>query len=176
MMRILALIVSLAYCTNLLGALEEFRLVRDTETGNTSIVVGPDNIMSQCHIMSTLEYCYITNMVFKWYVYMNSSNEGRKALHGDKVGSAEVTTNDVGLIVKRQRYEDGYVYDEKAEVRKPKVISNLVVPRRSVILHPSGISRKQKDMREARERILQKKPKEVIINHDANTGKDTVVE
>lgn len=180
-MKRLALILSLAAGLCAFGEQEVFRLVRDTETGTTAIV-GVDNVARQCHILTPDEFCYVTNMVFKWYAYMNSTREGRAALHGKKEGNATVTTNDVGIIVKRQAYEDGYVHEETAKVSRPRPkgvigarIKGLDAARQVRIHHPAGISQKQMEMREARERIRQKKPKEITVNHDANTGKDTVV-
>lgn len=180
-MKRLALIIALAAGLCAFGEQEVFRLVRDTETGATSIV-GVDNVMRQCHLLTPHEFCYVTNMVFKWYAHMNSTREGRAALHGKKEGGTTVTTNEVGIIVKRQAYEDGYVHEETMKVYKPRPkdrpdanVPGLDAPRKVRIRHPAGISQRQKEMREARERIRQKKPKEITVNHDANTGKDTVV-
>lgn len=179
-MKRLALVLALAAGLCAFGEQEVFRLVRDTETGATAIV-GVDNVMRQCHLLTPDEFCYVTNMVFKWYANMNSTREGRAALHGKKEGGVTVTTNDVGVIVKRQAYEDGYVHEETAKVKpRPKdradvKVPGLDAPRQVRIRHPAGISQRQKEMREARERIRQKKPKEITVNHDANTGKDTVL-
>ena len=176
-MKRLALILALASVLCAFGEQEVFRLVRDTETGATAIV-GVDNVMRQCHLLTPDEFCYVTNMVFKWYAHMNSTREGRAALHGKKEGGVTVTTNEVGAITKRQAYEDGYVHEETAKVSKPRpkvVIDGIPKPMVIPVRHPAGISQRQKDMREARERIRQKKPKEITVNHDANTGKDTVV-
>ena len=182
-MKRLALILALASGLCAFGEQEVFRLVRDTETGATAIV-GVDNVARQCHILTPDEFCYVTNMVFKWYAHMNSTREGRAALHGKKEGGVTVTTNEVGTITKRQAYEDGYVHVETATVPKHKLrpngridarIEGLDAPRQVRIHHPAGISQRQREMREARERIRQKKPKEITVNHDANTGKDTVV-
>ena len=180
-MKALAFVAVAALCVAANAEQEVFRLVRDTETG-TTCVVGVDGVMRPCHLLTDSEFYFVTNMVFKWTAYMNSSKEGRRALHGEKDGGVEVTTNGVGVIVKRQRYEDGYVHEETARVvnrPKKKIDAVLVAPTKPptpTFRHPSGISEKQRKMREARERIRQKKPKEVTVNHDANTGKDTVVE
>ena len=176
-MKRLALILALASWLCAFGEQEVFRLVRDTETGTTA-VIGVDNVARQCHLLTPDEFCYVTNMVFKWYAHMNSTREGRAALHGKKEGGVTVTTNDVGAIIKRQAYEDGYVHEETAKVSKPRpkdVIDGIQKPRVVPVRHPAGISKRQREMREARERIRQKKPKEITVNHDANTGKDTVV-
>ena len=176
-MKRLALILALASGLCAFGEQEVFRLVRDTETGTTA-VIGVDNVARQCHLLTPDEFCYVTNMVFKWYANMNSTREGRAALHGKKEGGVTVTTNEVGVITKRQAYEDGYVHEETAKVSKPRqkdVIEVIPRPRAIPLRHPAGISQRQREMREARERIRQKKPKEITVNHDANTGKDTVV-
>lgn len=181
-MKRLVLMLALAAGLCSFGEQEVFRLVRDTETGMTAII-GVDNVARQCHILTPSEFGYVTNMVFKWYAHMNSTREGRAALHGKKEGGVTVTTNDVGTIIKRQAYEDGYVHEETAMVAKksrPKNridarIGGLDAPRQVKIRHPAGISQRQREMREARERIRQKKPREITVNHDANTGKDTVV-
>lgn len=171
-----------AVCTCAHAELEVYRLVRDSDSGNTA-VVGADGVSRVCHILQDDEYAYVTNMVFKWYAYMNSSERGRKELHGEKSGSAEVCTNEVGWLVKRQRYEDGYVHDEKlvkfdsskmSYSRRPPDIRRPPA-RAAKTRHPAGISKMQIDMREARERVKNKKPREITVNHDANTGKDTVV-
>lgn len=157
--------------------------MRDTDTGRTA-VVGVDGIARPCHLLTEQEFQFVTNMVFKWCAYMNSTKEGRTALHGKKDGGVTVTTNGVGAVVKRQAYEDGYVHEETLAVNRPRQAKALTLngvpvlppkPRAAPIRHPAGISQKQKEMREARERIRNGKPKEITINHDANTGKDTVV-
>ena len=177
-MKNLALILALAAGLCAFGEQEVFRLVRDTETCATA-TVGVDNVAQQFYILTPHEFNYITNMVFKLYAYVNSTRDGRTALHGKKKGGVIVTTNDVGIITKLQRYEDGYVHEETATVRKsrPKVmrIEGLDAPSKVRIHHPAGISQRQMEMREALERIRQKKRKEITVNHCANTGKDTVV-
>ena len=181
MKRFMAIsIAALCLCAN--AEQEVFRLVRDTTTGATA-VVGVDGVLRQCHILSDDEYHYVTNMVGKWYEYMNMTKDGRSYLHGAKEGKTVVTTNEAGVITKLQRYSDGYVHSETAVVKerpttRPRLHIGLEEPRevpKRTIRHPAGISAKQREMREARERVRQKKPKEITVNHDANTGKDTVV-
>lgn len=163
---------------------EVFRLLRDTETDATA-VVGVDNVPRTAHLMSEQEWHFVTNMVFKWCAYMNSSKEGRKALHGEKVGGVVVTTNDVGIICKRQEYADGYVHEETGEVAPssrrvsarqgfPKELKDAKPRKIPAPKKPQGISERQYQMRMKRERALKKIPVEVTIEHNANTGKDTV--
>lgn len=157
---------------------EVFRLMRDTETGATALV-GVDAVPRQVHLLTENEWHFVTNMVCKWTIYMNSSKEGRRALHGENDGGVVVTTNKTGVIVKRQKYEDGYVHEETGVVSRrarnkadgAKITADLM-PRPTP--RPTHISKRQYEMRQRRERVKKGIPREVTIDHDATTGKDTV--
>lgn len=179
-------IVAVALCALSLCAVcretEVFRLLRDKDSGAT-FVVGVDGVARPCQLLTLEQFYAVTNMVEKWYAQMNSTKEGRKSLHGDKVGKPEVTTNDVGIIVKRQMYEDGYVHEEtgrimpKARMATAKVLPDAPpAPRAIVVKKPSNISQRHFEMRQAKERVKNGIPKTVTIRHDATTGKDEVVE
>lgn len=179
---LLAVLVAAGMSAN--AETEVFRLLRDTETGATA-VVGVDNVQRTAHLMSEQEWHFVTNMVFKWCCYMNSSKEGRKALHGDKVGGVVVTTNDVGIICTRQEYADGYVHEETGKVSQrarrmaarqglTEELKNAEPRKIPTPKKPRGMSNRQHQMRMKRERALKKIPVEVTIEHNANTGKDTV--
>lgn len=178
-------IVAVALCALSLcavcGETEVFRLLRDKDSGAT-FVVGVDGVERPCQLLTLEQFYAVTNMVEKWYAQMNSTKEGRKSLHGDRVGQPEVTTNDVGIIVKRQKYEDGYVHEEtgrvmpKARRATAKVLPDAPPAPRAIIVKPSNISQRQFEMRQARERAKKGIPKTVTIHHDATTGKDEVVE
>ena len=179
MKRIVAVaLCALSMCA-VCGETEVFRLLRDKDSGAT-FVVGVDGVARPCQLLTLEQFYAVTNMVEKWYAQMNSTKDGRKSLHGDKVGKPEVTTNEVGIIVKRQVYEDGYVHEETGRVMpKTRKLTAKVLPDappapRAIVVKPSNISQRQFDMRQAIERA--KKPKTVTIRHDATTGKNEVVE
>ena len=164
----------LLFCLASVADTEVFRLVRDTETGATALV-GVDAVPRQVHLLTENEWHFVTNMVCKWTVHMNSTKEGRRALHGEKDGGLVVTTNETGVIVKRQKYEDGYVHEETGVVsrrERNKAITADLLPRPTP--RPTHISKRQYEMRQRLERVKKGIPREITIDHDATTGKDTV--
>lgn len=177
MKRLSAIILACALAATGFCSTQVYRLNLDTETGETTLV-GMDDVTRRVHLLSEEQYQWVTNICQKWVAYMNADKQRRAIYHGEIVGKT-VTTNGTGVITMRTEYQDGFVHEERAVKREPLARPALKKPnqnaRKRMIAHPAGISAKQREMREARERIRNKKPKEILIRHDANTGKDEVV-
>lgn len=152
---------------------EVFRLERDTETENLAIV-GVDGVRRQVALVDPDEYAMLTGNVAKVWAALNSTLDGRQKLHGKQTKTivdketASVTTE----------YADGYRHTEKMVKRTPPK-PPAAVPRgkakAAAERKPANISARHWEMRQRVKAAKDGKPREVTINHNANTGKDTEV-
>lgn len=169
MMLTLAALVAVTASANT----EVFRLERDTET-ETIAIVGVDGVRRQVAIVDPDEYAMLTGNVAKVWAALNSTLDGRQKLHGKQTKTivdketASVTTE----------YADGYRHTEKMAKRTPPR-PPAAVPRdkakAAAERKPANISARQWMLRKRIKAAKEGKPREVTINHNANTGKDTEV-
>lgn len=174
MKRLSAIILACALAATGFCSMQVYRLNLDTETGETTLV-GMDDVTRRVHLLSEEQYQWVTNICQKWVAYMNADKQRRAIYHGEIVGKT-VTTNDTGVVAMKTEYQDGFVHVELARVKRPSVASSL--PRQlqeaKPSVRPHWMSERQFKMRERRRKALKKEPIEITIEHDANTGKDTV--
>lgn len=175
MKRLSAIILACALAATGFCSTQVYRLNLDTETGETTLV-GMDDVVRRVHLLSDVEYEWVTNICQKWVAYMNADKQRRAIYHGEIVGKT-VTTNETGVMTMKTEYQDGFVHVELGRVRRPSAASTL--PRKlqeakPTRAKPHWMSERQFKMRERRGKALRKEPIEITIEHDANTGKDTV--
>lgn len=129
----------------------------------TPYIVGGDGIRRQVCIVDPAEYAMMTGKVDQVWRSLNSSEDGRKSLHGARVRT-EVDTN---LAVRVTVYQDGYRHSVPMEIKRPDVHKKMKV-------NDTRISNRQMKFREALMARRNAKPKEVTVEHDAANGKDEV--
>lgn len=175
MKRLATIILACALAATGFCSTQVYRLNLNTETGETTLV-GMDDVVRRVHLLSDAEYECVTNICQKWVAYMNADKQRRAIYHGEIVGKT-VTTNETGVMTMKTEYQDGFVHVELGRVKRPSAASNL--PKRLQEAKPTRgkphwMSERQFKMRERRGKALRKEPIEITIEHDANTGKDTV--
>jgi len=130
---------------------------------DTPYIVGVDGVRRQVCLVDPAEYAMITGKVDQVWRSLNSSEDGRVSLHGARVRT-EVDTN---LAVRVAVYKDGYRHSVPMEVKR-----HAALPPRPV--KNTRISDRQEKFREALKARKNAKPKEVTVEHNAETGKDEV--
>lgn len=137
----------------------------------TAYVVGADGVERPVVLVTPDEYDALTNRLETVWRSYHSTADGRKRLHG-KIERTEI---DGKLRQKTEIHADGYrhvePFVEVAKTHKPTVLQKKIVPQK-----PKGMSEKQWEMRKAFAKHRMGVPKTVTVEHDAATGKDTVLE
>lgn len=118
-------------------------------TDEKPFIVGADGVRREVVIIEPEYYAMLTGRVEQLWRKVNATESDRVGLHGPRV--IQSVTNGV----KRTVYRDGFRYDEK-------------------MLKSSRISPRQAEMRSRFNHWRDGKTKEVTVDHDATTGKDTV--
>ena len=154
------------------AATEVFRLERDTDTGALA-VVGVDNVRRAVQLIDPDEYAMMTGHVAAVWRALNSTDDGRRKLHGNREKTI-VDTNAAEVVTV---YADGYRWREKMpELTKPKNPRNVRPPSpENPPRKPGNISERQFKMRQAIENRRKAKPREVTVIRDATTGEETEV-
>ena len=175
MKRLATIVLACALAATGFCSTQVYRLNLDTETGETTLV-GMDDVTRRVHLLTDMEYEWVTNICQKWVAYMNADKQRRAIYHGEVVGKT-VVTNETGVMTMRTEYEDGFIHVEMARVRRPLPTASSLpkqLQEAKPSVRPHWMSERQFRMRERRKKALKKEPIEITIEHDANTGKDTV--
>lgn len=152
----------------LLAATSVYRLELVDEK---SFIVGQDGIRREVCLVDPAEYAIMTGRVDHVWRSLNSTPDGRRALHG-KIVKTDVDTNAMQSV---ETYADGFRHHEKMVVKVATVPSPSRRARMGAVQSkPSSVSDRQWQMRQRLIKSRGKKPKEVTIVHDAVTGKDAV--
>lgn len=171
-MKATALILAALAALTATAATEVFRLERDTDTGALA-VVGVDNVRRAVQLIDPDEYAMMTGQVAAVWGALNSTDDGRRKLHGKREKTI-VDTNAAEVVT---LYADGYRWREKmpkrTPPRPPAEVRNSRPP--SPPRKPGNISERQFKLRQALERRKAGKPREVSVVHDATTGEDKEV-
>lgn len=169
---LLAATVALSFACN--ARVDVIRIEWDRDTDVTWLV-GVDGESRPVKIVNLEEYALLTGRVDAVWHSLNSTESGRRGLHG-KV--KEQTIGDDG--VKHITYEDGYRYDEKP-VKTTGIVRDSVrgikgvrTAAPAVLVRPKCISDRQWEFRK-KVNSSSSVIKEVTVEHDAGTGKDKVV-
>ena len=83
-MKATALILAALAALTATAATEVFRLERDTDTGALA-VVGVDNVRRAVQLIDPDEYAMMTGQVAAVWGALNSTDDGRRKLHGKRI-------------------------------------------------------------------------------------------
>lgn len=138
---------------------------------DTPYIVGSDGVRRQVCLVEPAEYAMMTGKVDQVWRSLNSTDEGRRQLHGVRLRT-EVDTN---RLVRVTVYKDGYRHTEAMEVKSPSANRPSVNKKQVIKVKPNNnVSERHRKFIEALKARSLAKPKEVTIEHNAATGKDEV--
>lgn len=159
-----------------------YRLELETfsDGSEAAYVIGCDGVRRQVVLLSPGEYNAMQDKIETIYKALHGTPEGRKALHG-KVVEHVVDSHSKEMV---DVHADGYRH-VTAMLQAPRKGTGTRTRAKQPIsplpprLNTRGESRREisarhKKMREELRAALGKPAKEVTVEHDANTGKDTV--
>lgn len=143
-----------------------------SDAGEQAYIVGSDGVRRPVVMVSPDEYDLLTTRLDLMWEYFNSSRDGRVKLHGRIMH----TTIDEVAKEKVETHKDGYQHREKipAKVDRPKIVLKQK-PDMATPPKPTNISERQYEMRKRLAERRKNPVKSITVEHDAATGKDTVV-
>lgn len=148
-------------------------LYTNADGSEVAYVVGADGIERPVVLLDPDEYKLLTERLESVWRSFHATAEGRKKLHG-KIVRTEINEK---ARQKVEIYVDGYRHTETLpEKRKPADAKKTRLQTKTEEQKPKGMSDKQWEMRQAFERHKRSVPKQVTVEHDAATGKDTIQE
>ena len=145
----------------------------DANGNEAAFVVGGDGVERPVVLVEPMEYKLLTERLDAVWQSFHATAEGRRKLHG-KIERTEI---DEKAMQKVEVHADGYRHTEAMPKRGKPAAAKLTRPAAKVEpTKPRGMSEKQWEMRKAFEKHRMGVPKTVTVEHDAATGKDTVLE
>ena len=145
----------------------------DANGNEAAFVVGGDGVERPVVLVEPMEYKLLTERLDAVWQSFHATAEGRRKLHG-KIERTEI---DEKAMQKVEVHADGYRHTEAMPKRERPAAAKLTRPAAKVEpTKPRGMSDKQWEMRKAFEKHRMGVPKTVTVEHDAATGKDTVLE
>lgn len=145
----------------------------DANGNEAAFVVGGDGVERPVVLVEPMEYKLLTERLDAVWSSFHATAEGRRKLHG-KIERTEI---DEKAMQKVEVHADGYRHTESMPKRERQAAAKLTRPAAKVEpTKPRGMSDKQWEMRKAFEKHRMGVPKTVTVEHDAATGKDTVLE
>ena len=147
----------------------------DTNGNEAAYVVGVDGVERPVVLVEPMEYKMLTERLDAVWQSFHATAEGRRKLHG-KIERTEI---DEKAKQKVEVHADGYRHTETLPKReRPKATKTKLARLQAKIemQKPKGMSEKQWEMRKAFEKHRMGVPKTVTVEHDAATGKDTILE
>lgn len=147
-------------------------LYRNEDGGEVAYVVGVDGVERPVVLLDPLEYRLLTERLDAVWKSFHATADGRRKLHG----KLERTEIDEKARQKVEIYADGFRHTETLSVkRRPTEVKITRLQAKIEEQKPKGMSDKRWEMRQAFKKHRQGVPKQVTVEHDAVTGKDTVV-
>lgn len=147
-------------------------LHRNADGSEVACLVGEDGVERPVKIIDPDEYKLLTERLQAVWYSLNSTSDGRIKLHG-KIERTEI---DEKARKKVEIYADGYRHTETLPAkRKSTEVKITCLQEKKEEKKPKWMSDKQWEMRQAFKKFRQGVPKQVTVEHDAMTGKDTVV-
>lgn len=150
-------------------------LYRNADGSDVAYVVGVDGVERPVVLIDPAEYKLLTERLEAVWQSFHATVDGRRKLHG----KLERTEFDEKARQKVEIYADGYKHKEALHVKrnlpggkKTRLELKIAEERKK----PKGMSEKRWRMRQAFLRRRLGVPKQVTVEHDAVTGKDTVLE
>ena len=145
----------------------------DANGNEAAFVVGGDGVSRPVVLVEPMEYKMLTERLDAVWQSFHATAEGRRKLHG-KIERTEI---DEKAMQKVEVHADGYRHTEAMPKRERPAAAKLTRPAAKVEpTKPRGMSDKQWEMRKAFEKHRMGVPKTVTVEHDAATGKDTILE
>lgn len=145
----------------------------DANGNEAAFVVGGDGVERPVVLVEPMEYKMLTERLDAVWQSFHATAEGRRKLHG-KIERTEI---DEKAMQKVEVHADGYRHTEAMPKRERQAAAKLTRPASKVEpTKPRGMSDKQWEMRKAFAKHRMGVPKTVTVEHDAATGKDTVLE
>lgn len=145
----------------------------DANGNEAAFVVGGDGVERPVVLVEPMEYKLLTERLDAVWQSFHATAEGRRKLHG-KIERTEI---DEKAMQKVEVHADGYRHTEAMPKRERPAAAKLT--RIAVKIEkqkPKWMSDKQWEMRKAFEKHRMGVPKTVTVEHDAATGKDTILE
>lgn len=145
----------------------------DANGNEAAFVVGGDGVERPVVLVEPMEYKMLTERLDAVWQSFHATAEGRRKLHG-KIERTEIDEN---AMQKVEVHADGYRHTEAMPKREKPAAAKLTRPAAKVEpTKPRGMSDKQWEMRKAFAKHRMGVPKTVTVEHDAATGKDTILE
>lgn len=145
----------------------------DSHGNETAYVVGVDGVSRPVVLVDPIEYKMLTERLDAVWQSFHATSDGRRKLHG-KIERTEIDENTRKKI---EIYADGFRHTETIpEKRKPKDGKKTIIRRKVEEQKPKWMPDMQWEMRQSFKRYRQAIPKQLTVEHDAVTGKDTVQE
>lgn len=148
-------------------------LYRNADGSETAYVVGADGVERSVVLIDPLEYRLLTERLDAVWQSFHKTSEGRTKLHG-KLERTEINEK---AHQKVEIYADGFRHTETLPMkRKPTEVKITRLRAKIEEQKPKGMSDKRWEMRQAFKKHRMGVPKTVTVEHDAATGKDTLLE
>ena len=145
----------------------------DAQGNEAAYVVGGDGVERPVVLVHPMEYKMLTERLDAVWQSFHATADGRRRLHG-KIERTEI---DEKAMQKVEVHADGYRHTEAMPKREKPAAAKLTRPAAKVEpTKPRGMSDKQWEMRKAFAKHRMGVPKTVTVEHDAATGKDTILE
>lgn len=145
----------------------------DANGNEAAYVVGGDGEKRPVVLVEPAEYKMMAERLDAVWQSFHSTADGRRKLHG----KLERTEIDDKARQKVEVYADGFRHTETLPVkRRPAEVKMTRLQAKIEEQKPRGMSDKQWEMRQAFKRHRTGVPKTVTVEHNAATGRDTVVE
>lgn len=149
------------------------QLYQNADGSEAAYVVGVDGVERPVVLVDPAEYKLLTERLDAVWQSFHATPDGRRKLHG-KIERTEI---DEAKREKVEVHADGYRHTEAMPKREKPAAAKLT--RLQVKIEkqkPRGMSDKQWEMRRAFEKHRMGAAKTVTVEHDAATGKDTILE
>ena len=145
----------------------------DANGNEAAYIVGGDGVERPVVLVDPAEYKLLTERLDAVWQSFHATADGRRKLHG-KIERTEI---DEKAMQKVEVHADGYRHTEAIPVKRKPVEAKLTRLQAKIEKQkPRGMSDKQWEMRKAFEKHRMGAAKTVTVEHDAATGKDTILE
>lgn len=180
--KMISVVVSIFATTTLFAEYEKpavrkvtayrLHLYKNADGSEVARIVGADGVERPVVIIDPAEYKLLTERLESVWQSFHATADGRRKLHG----RLERTEIDEKARQKVEIYADGFRHTETLPVkRKPTEAKMTRLQAKIEEQKPKGMSDKRWEMRQAFKKHRLGVPKQVTVEHNAVTGKDTVV-
>lgn len=147
-------------------------LYRKADGSEATCLIGEDGVERPVKLIDPDEYRLLTERLDAVWQSIHATADGRRKLHG----KLERTEIDEKARQKVEIYADGFRHTETLPAkRKPTEVKITRLQAKIEEQKPKWMSDKRWEMRQAFKKHRLGVPKQVTVEHDAVTGKDTVL-